>query len=74
MENFTLGLTPTDKIVENFQKIKNSKKLKKQVVFKIHFKPFQAILDHIFQLFFGWVPRENFKKVEKHDLKRLKMT
>ena len=40
----------------------------------MHFKPFQAILDHIFSTFFGWVPRENFKKVEKHDLKRLKMT
>ena len=62
MENFTLGLTPTDKIVENFQKIKNSKKLKKQVVFKIHFKPFQAILDHVFSTFLGGYPEKISKK------------
>ena len=50
-------------------------KFEKKVVFKMHFKPFQAILDHVFFNFFGWVPRENFKKkLKKHDLKWLKMT
>ena len=30
-----------------------------QTVFKMHFKPFQAILDHVFFNFFGWaLPRK----------------
>ena len=36
---------------------------KKKVVFKMHFKPFQAILDHVFfSTFLGGYPRQKFKK------------
>ena len=34
----------------------------KKNVFKMHFKPFQAILDHVFLNFFGWVPLRTFQK------------
>jgi len=43
------------------------KEYKNKVVFKMHFKPFQAILDHVFFNFFGWVPPAKIqKKVEKN--------
>ena len=33
----------------------------------MHFQPFQAILDHVFFNFFGWVPQAKIqKKVEKN--------
>ena len=41
----------------------------------MHFKPFQAILDHVFlPTFLSGYAREKFKKkLKKHDLKWLKM-
>ena len=42
----------------------------------MHFKPFQAILDHVFfQLFWVGTPKKNFEKSKKkHGLKWLKMS
>ena len=38
-----------------------------QTVFKMHFKPFQAILDHVFFNFFGWLHQRKIqKKFKKH--------
>ena len=49
------------------------KKIINKVVFKMHFKPFQAILDHVFFNFFKWVgPRKIQKKLKKHGLNGLK--
>ena len=57
--------------VEIFNKKKFKKRLKKHV-FKMHFKAFEAILDHFFQLkkiLGGTHP----KKLKKHGLKWLEM-
>ena len=72
VENSTFGGGSGPGHFPHFKKKK--KKLKNKVVFKMHFKPFQAILDHVFFNFFGWLPPRKFlkKSLKKHGLKWLK--